>query len=92
MAQICVFSAFYSLSIVICPSGLTAIPAQIWRVSVRFSFSFCYASTAKIGEKPKMRGSCYHLLRFATALVTNFLYFSYFISYTYLSNFFPVTT
>ncbi|EFH22557.1 hypothetical protein NEIPOLOT_01665 [Neisseria polysaccharea ATCC 43768] len=59
---------------------------------MRFGFSFRHAPTAKTEEKPKMRGSCYHLLRFATALVTNFLYFYYFISYIYLSNFFPVTT
>ncbi|ARB71415.1 hypothetical protein E4O75_11495 [Neisseria meningitidis] len=59
---------------------------------MRFSFSFRYAPTAKTGKKPKMRGSCYHLLRFATALVTDFLYFYYFISYTYSSNFFSVTT
>ncbi|HGG9503048.1 TPA: hypothetical protein ACJJ7F_002013, partial [Neisseria meningitidis] len=62
-----------SVYAVIYSSGLTAIPAQIWRVSVRFSFSFRYAPTAKTGKKPKMRGSCYHLLRFATALVTDFL-------------------
>ncbi|EFH21735.1 hypothetical protein NEIPOLOT_02533 [Neisseria polysaccharea ATCC 43768] len=39
MAQICVFRAFCRLPMPwIYPSGLTAITAQIWCVSVRFGF------------------------------------------------------